>query len=53
MDHAARSPVVEVQAATTLSSKSEEVLVGIQNLFINERIASSRAADNPVRVEYD
>ena len=52
MDHAARSSVVEVQAATTLSSKSEEVLVGIQNLSINKRIASSRAADTPVRVEY-
>ena len=52
MDHAARSSVVEVQAATTLSSKSEEVLVGIQNLSINERVASSRAIDNPVRVEY-
>ena len=35
MDHAARSPVVEVQTATTWSSKSEEVLVGIQNLSIN------------------
>ena len=43
---------MDVQATTTLSSKSEEVLAGIQSLSIDDRVASSRAVDNSVRVEF-
>ena len=43
---------MDIPAAIALSSKSEEVLVGIQNLYLDDRIASSRAVDNSVFVEF-
>ena len=52
MNDTAGTPAVDIPTAITLSSKSEEVLVGIQNLTLDDRIASSRAVDNSVFVEY-
>ena len=46
MDFAEDSPIVYVQATAAVSSKSEEVLFGIQNMSINDSVASSRVIDN-------
>ena len=52
MGFAEDSPIVNVQVTIALSSKSEEVLLGFQNMSINDSVASSRVIDNSIRVEY-
>ena len=52
MSDTAGNQAVDIPISTTLSSKTEEVLVSIKNLFLDYRIASSRAVDKTIFVEY-